>query len=48
MLGTGAAVADINNDGVLELLISHGETAEQPLSLFSESIKIFLVEGVEL
>ncbi len=33
-LGTGAAVADIDNDGVLELLISHGESGLQPLSLF--------------
>ncbi len=33
-LGTGAAVADIDNDGVLELLISHGEVAEQTLSMF--------------
>ena len=32
-LGTGAAVADIDNDGILELLISHGESGEQPLSL---------------
>ena len=33
-LGTGAAVADIDNDGVLELLISHGESGAQPLTLF--------------
>ena len=33
-LGTGAAVADIDNDGVLELLVSHGESGAQPLSLF--------------
>ena len=25
-LGTGAAVADIDGDGILELLISHGES----------------------
>lgn len=37
-LGTGAAVADTNNDGVLELLIAHGETAPQPLSLFTAKI----------
>ena len=30
--GTGAAVADIDNDGVLELLVSHGESWDQPLS----------------
>jgi hypothetical protein len=34
-LGTGAAVADINGDGILELLVAHGETEEQPLSLFA-------------
>ena len=33
-LGTGAAIADIDNDGVLELLVSHGESGAQPLSLF--------------
>ena len=33
-LGTGAAVADIDNDGILELLIAHGESGPQPLSLF--------------
>ena len=38
-LGTGAAVADINNDGILELLISHGETAEQQLTLFRANVK---------
>ncbi len=32
--GTGAAVADIDGDGRLELLLSHGEQAAQPLSLF--------------
>jgi len=38
-LGTGAAVADIDNDGILELLISHGESGPQPLSLFKSDIK---------
>ncbi|MEN9205823.1 MAG: CRTAC1 family protein [Thermostichales cyanobacterium DRC_bins_46] len=33
-LGTGAAVADFDQDGVLELLISHGESGRQPLSLY--------------
>lgn len=33
-LGTGAAVADIDGDGVLELLIAHGDSAAQPLSLY--------------
>ena len=37
-LGTGAAVADIDNDGILELLITHGETAEQPLSMFKANV----------
>lgn len=33
-LGTGAAVADLNADGRLELLIAHGESGLQPLSLY--------------
>ncbi len=37
-LGTGAAVADIDGDGILELLISHGESGAQPLSLFKGNI----------
>lgn len=32
--GTGAAVADLDGDGVLELVVAHGESAPQPLSLF--------------
>jgi len=32
--GTGGAVADIDGDGRLELLLSHGEGAAQPLALF--------------
>ena len=32
--GTGAAVADINGDGMLELLTSHGEDAAQPLDVY--------------
>ena len=35
---TGAAVADIDNDGVLELLVSHGESFDQPLSLYKAKI----------
>ncbi len=34
-LGTGAAVADFDNDGTLELLVVHGELAAQPLSLYA-------------
>ena len=33
-LGTGAAVADTDQDGLLELWIAHGESGAQPLSLF--------------
>jgi hypothetical protein len=32
--GTGAAICDIDNDGVLELLVSRGEKAPQPLAVF--------------
>jgi hypothetical protein len=32
--GTGAAVGDFNGDGRLELLISHGESQLQPLTLY--------------
>jgi hypothetical protein len=34
LLGTGAAVADIDDDGRLELLVAHGESAAQPLTLY--------------
>jgi hypothetical protein len=33
-LGTGAAVGDFDGDGRLELMIAHGESAAQPLSLY--------------
>lgn len=33
-LGTGAAVGDFDGDGRLELLIAHGESDRQPLSLY--------------
>lgn len=33
-LGTGAAVGDFDGDGQLDLLVSHGESGEQPLSLY--------------
>jgi hypothetical protein len=33
-LGTGAAIGDFDGDGMLELLISHGESGVQPLTLY--------------
>jgi hypothetical protein len=36
--GTGAAVADIDNDGILELLVSRGESKEQPLTLYKAKV----------
>lgn len=36
-LGTGACYVDIDNDGILELLVCHGEDAPQPLSLFKSA-----------
>ena len=38
-LGTGAAVADIDDDGILELLVSHGESGIQPLTMYKADIK---------
>ena len=38
-LGTGAAVADIDRDGILELLISHGESGYQPLTFYKANLK---------
>ncbi|XP_071080729.1 cartilage acidic protein 1-like [Haliotis cracherodii] len=32
--GTGASVTDLDGDGRLELLVSHGESTEQPLELY--------------
>ncbi|XP_051946216.1 cartilage acidic protein 1-like [Xyrauchen texanus] len=32
--GTGAAVTDLDGDGQLDLLITHGESAAQPISLY--------------
>ena len=32
--GTGAAVLDLDGDGTLELIIAHGETESQPLTLY--------------
>ena len=40
-LGTGAAVADIDGDGILELLISHGETGLQTLTMYKADINNF-------
>ena len=39
ILGTGAAVADIDDDGILELLIAHGESGMQPLTMYKADIK---------
>ncbi len=36
--GTGAAVSDIDNDGILELLIASGENLKQPLKLFKANV----------
>lgn len=33
-LGTGAAVGDFDQDGCLELLVAHGESGAQPLTLY--------------
>jgi hypothetical protein len=33
-LGTGGAVGDFDGDGVLELVVAHGESGNQPLSYF--------------
>lgn len=32
--GTGGTVADLDGDGQLELLLAHGESAQQPISVF--------------
>ncbi|XP_043102840.1 cartilage acidic protein 1a [Puntigrus tetrazona] len=32
--GTGATVTDLDGDGLLDLLVSHGESASQPISVF--------------
>ena len=36
--GTGAAVADIDGDGILELLVSRGESKEQALTLYKANV----------
>ena len=36
-LGTGAAVADLNNDGVLELLVAHGKAPPTAKFVFSKT-----------
>ncbi|XP_064103801.1 cartilage acidic protein 1-like isoform X2 [Macrobrachium nipponense] len=35
--GTGGTVTDLDGDGVLEVILSHGESAEQPLSVYKLS-----------
>ena len=37
--GTGAAVADIDNDGILELLVSRGESKAQSLTLYKAKVE---------
>ena len=37
-IGAGACVFDYDGDGILELLISHGESGAQPLSLFKANV----------
>ncbi|XP_047496721.1 cartilage acidic protein 1-like isoform X2 [Penaeus chinensis] len=32
--GTGGAVTDLDGDGKLEVILSHGESAEQPISIY--------------
>ena len=41
-LATGdlLAVADIDDDGILELLISNGESYKQPLNLFKANVEV--------
>jgi hypothetical protein len=36
--GTGAAVADIDDDGILELLVSRGESKAQTLTLYKAKV----------
>ena len=33
--GTGGAVADMDGDGHVELILSHGESASEPLTLYN-------------
>ena len=35
--GTGGAVADMDGDGQVELILSHGESASEPLTLYNVS-----------
>ena len=34
-LGTGATITDINGDGTLEMILAHGETGSQPLTMYN-------------
>ncbi|KAK3579813.1 hypothetical protein CHS0354_021004 [Potamilus streckersoni] len=40
MCGTGGAIADINGDGVLDLLISHGEVLAQKLTIYTAKVNM--------
>jgi hypothetical protein len=44
-LGTGAAVGDFDGDGLLELIIAHGETANEPLSLYKVVVEEVLANN---
>ncbi|KAL3891228.1 hypothetical protein ACJMK2_003491 [Sinanodonta woodiana] len=40
MCGTGGAVTDINGDGVLDLLLSHGEHLKQKLTIYTTKVNM--------
>ena len=41
--GTGAAMGDFDGDGMLELFISHGESASQPMSYFRPQLEKYII-----
>ena len=38
LISSDAGVADLDGDGRLELLISHGESASEPLTLYTPNL----------